>query len=130
MYEAVTEGIRVRVVPTYDADRSQPRAQRYFWLYEIEIVNESDATVRLLSRHWEITDARGNREDVDGPGVIGQMPVLEPGEMFSYTSGCPLATASGIMVGTYEMVREDGSRFNCDIPAFSLDSPDQAPTMN
>ncbi|MEL6292474.1 MAG: Co2+/Mg2+ efflux protein ApaG, partial [Pseudomonadota bacterium] len=85
---------------------------------------------RLMTRHWEITDANGNRENVDGPGVIGKMPVIQPGESFAYTSGCPLPTSSGIMVGHYEMVLPSGDTFNCQVPAFSLDAPDTRPTLN
>ncbi|MEO0730175.1 MAG: Co2+/Mg2+ efflux protein ApaG [Pseudomonadota bacterium] len=130
MYEAVTRNIRVKVEPTFDSNRSAPQSHRYFWIYAIEITNEGDMPVRLVARHWEIMDARGNRENVDGPGVVGEMPTIEPGTSFSYSSGCPLTTPSGIMVGTYEMVLPDGRSFDCAIPAFSLDSPHSAPTVN
>jgi len=123
MYEAVTDGIRVRVTPQYLEEESDPDDGRYFWAYTIEIVNEGERTVQLQSRRWRITDANGHLEKVDGPGVVGETPVLEPGTSFRYTSGCPLTTPSGIMVGTYEMTTEAGERFEVAIPAFSLDSP-------
>ena len=130
MYEATTQNIRVRVEPHYDEQRSNPRENRYFWLYAVDITNEGDDSVTLLSRHWRITDSNGTHEEVQGPGVVGKTPTLEPGESFSYTSGCPLRTPSGIMVGAYQMVRGDGETFEVEIPAFSLDSPDQRPPVN
>jgi len=123
MYEAVTRGIRVRVTPHYREDQSSPREERFFWEYTIDIINESSDTVRLRSRHWRITNAAGATEEVRGPGVVGMTPVLAPGTSFRYTSGCPLATPSGIMVGSYQMTTEAGELFDVAIPAFSLDSP-------
>src|SRR5262245_25024016 len=123
MYEAVTDGIRVRVTPQYLEEESTPDEGRYFWAYTIEIVNEGERTVQLQRRHWRITDANGRLEEVEGPGVVGETPVLEPGASFRYTSGCPLTTPSGIMMGTYQMTTEAGERFDVAIPAFSLDSP-------
>ncbi|MCY3981851.1 MAG: Co2+/Mg2+ efflux protein ApaG [Alphaproteobacteria bacterium] len=123
MYEKTTAKMRVRVRPEYLEDHSDPSEGRYFWAYHIEIVNEGDRTVKLLSRYWRITDAFGRAEEVRGSGVVGKQPVLKPGESFSYSSGAPLPTASGFMVGRYQMVRDDGGRFEIDIPAFSLDSP-------
>jgi len=130
MYEAVTRDVRVRVEPTYDPERSNPESHRFFWLYEIEILNEGTDVVRLITRHWQITDAAGTREDVRGPGVVGKMPIIEPGNSFTYTSGCPLSTPSGIMAGSYEMALPDGETFEVEIPAFSLDSPNAKPTVN
>ena len=130
MYEAVTEGVRVQVRPQYDEMRSEPADGRYFWLYTIEIQNNGAETVRLMTRHWLITDANGHSETVRGEGVVGETPVLAPGKSFSYTSGCPLKTPSGIMSGTYGMRRSDGSQFDVAIPAFSLDSPHARRTMN
>ncbi|MGF1651273.1 MAG: Co2+/Mg2+ efflux protein ApaG [Hyphomicrobiaceae bacterium] len=130
MYERTTEGVRVRVEPAYDAVRSDPSEHSYFWTYTIEIRNEGSATVQLLSRHWIITDAAGVTEVVRGPGVVGQTPVLDPGESFTYTSGCPLRTPSGIMVGSYRMVTEDGTAFDVEIPAFSLDQPGARVAVN
>ncbi len=123
MYEAVTKGIRVRVSPTYVEDQSSPDENYYFWAYTVDIINESEVTVQLKTRTWFITDANGKKETVRGPGVVGQTPRLAPGQSFNYTSGCPLATPSGIMVGSYGMEAEDGSMFDIAIPAFSLDSP-------
>jgi ApaG protein len=123
MYEAVTRGIRVRVTPQFLDDQSSPEDTQFFWRYTIDIVNESGDTVRLRSRYWRITDARGMTEEVRGPGVVGKTPVLAPGTSFRYTSGCPLTTPSGIMVGTYQMTNEAGELFDVAIPTFSLDSP-------
>jgi ApaG protein len=123
MYSAVTNNIRVTVQPKFLADHSEPDEDRYFWSYTIEIANRGDVTVQLTHRHWRITDASGRREEVQGPGVVGEQPTLKPGDAFHYTSGCPLKTPSGIMVGTYRMVDENGRAFEVEIPAFSLDSP-------
>lgn len=129
-YETVTSKIRVRVLPEYQAEQSSPDESYYFWSYTIEIANESTAPVQLKSRFWRITDARGHTEEVRGPGVVGQTPVIGPGETFSYTSGCPLATPSGIMVGSYQMAMDGGQMFDIAIPAFSLDSPYAVRSMN
>ena len=123
MYEAITRGVRVRVTPTYIAEQSEPDEDYFFWAYQIEISNESTSTVQLKSRYWRITDARGHTEEVRGPGVVGETPAIAPGSSFSYTSGCPLRTPQGLMVGSYQMVDEDGVMLDVAIPAFSLDSP-------
>ncbi|NJO23768.1 MAG: Co2+/Mg2+ efflux protein ApaG [Sphingomonadales bacterium] len=123
MYEAVTHGIRIKVEPQYVEEQSSPDDSYFFWAYTIEIANQSDAVVQLKTRHWRITDAHGKTEEVRGPGVVGKTPVLDPGESFTYTSGCPLGTASGIMVGSYQMQLQDGSLIDVAVPAFSLDSP-------
>ena len=123
MYEAVTHGIRVRVTPAYVEDQSTPEENYFFWMYTVEIENAGDEVVQLRSRVWHITDADGHTEEVRGPGVVGQTPKIPPGESFSYTSGCPLRTPQGIMVGSYQMVCEDGEEIDVAIPAFSLDSP-------
>ncbi|MFM9849305.1 MAG: Co2+/Mg2+ efflux protein ApaG [Hyphomicrobiaceae bacterium] len=123
MYEAVTHGIRIKVEPQYVEEQSSPDDSYFFWAYTIEIANEGNSVVQLKTRHWRITDARGKTEEVRGPGVVGKTPVLDPGESFTYTSGCPLATASGIMVGSYQMQLQDGSLIDVAVPAFSLDSP-------
>lgn len=130
MYETVTCGIRVRVTPQYLEEESSPDESRYVWAYTIDIVNEGSETVQLRTRHWRITDATGRTEEVRGPGVVGQTPVLEPGASFRYTSGCPLTTPSGIMVGSYQMTTERGERINVAIPAFSLDSPHGKRSLN
>jgi ApaG protein len=130
MYESVTRDIRIRVTPQYLEDESSPDEGRYFWAYTIDIRNEGSEIVQLRSRHWRITDADGHTEEVRGPGVVGQTPVLMPGASFRYTSGCPLSTPSGIMVGTYQMTTEAGELFNVAIPAFSLDSPHVKRSLN
>lgn len=130
MYEAVTKGIRVRVQPEYLEEESAPVDSRYVWAYTIDIINEGTETVQLKTRHWRITDGAGRTEEVRGPGVVGETPVLEPGASFRYTSGCPLTTPSGIMVGSYQMTTEDGGRIEVAIPAFSLDSPHARRSLN
>ena len=123
MYEAVTRGIRVSVRPAYIEDRSDPDEGQFFWAYTIDIRNEGGEPVQLRSRYWRITDATGHCEEVRGPGVVGQTPVIGPGVSFTYTSGCPLKTPSGIMVGSFQMVNKRGDQFDVAVPAFSLDSP-------
>ena len=123
MYELVTRGVRIRVAPLYSEEQSTPDEGYYFWTYTVEIANEGEETVRLRTRFWRITDSNGRTEEVRGPGVVGQTPVIGPGQSFSYTSGCPLPTPSGIMVGSYQMAGEKGQLFDVAIPAFSLDSP-------
>jgi ApaG protein len=123
MYEAKTRGVRVSVTPQFMEAESSPQDGRYFWAYSVEIVNEADETVQLISRHWRITDGDGQIHEVKGPGVVGEQPVLHAGESYSYTSGCPLSTAHGSMVGAYQMVTAKGERFEAAIPAFPLQSP-------
>jgi ApaG protein len=130
MYEKVTRSIRVRVRPEYLEAQSAPDEGRFFWSYTVEIVNEGSETVQLRSRYWRITDANGRIEEVRGPGVVGQTPVISPGESFEYTSGCPLRTASGIMVGSYQMEQPDGTLVDIAIPPFSLDSPFTRRSLN
>lgn len=130
MYEAVTHQVKVSVEPRFEPDRSDPDEQRYFWRYDIEIANLGDRPVTLIGRRWSITDAEGRRREVSGPGVVGEQPTIKPGEAFRYASGCPLATPSGLMVGEYRMVGEDGKSFNVAIPAFSLDSPHGRRALN
>lgn len=122
-YEATTRGVTVRVAPSYLPDQSDPAAERWVWAYHIRLENEGEASVQLISRHWIITDARGQVEEVRGLGVIGEQPVIEPGRSYDYVSGCPLSTPSGIMRGSYQMLGADGLAFDVTIPAFSLDSP-------
>ena len=130
MFSEETHGIEVVVEPTYLADQSAPSDDHYFWAYTVRIVNQSEETVQLLSRHWKITDAAGRVQEVKGAGVVGEQPVLHPGASYQYTSGCPLSTTSGIMVGTYEMKSEDGAVFVVAIPAFPLDIPDEPRVLN
>jgi ApaG protein len=129
-YEAITRGIRIRVEPQYMEDQSSPEDSHFVWSYAIEISNDGAETVQLKSRMWRITDAVGHTEEVRGPGVVGQTPVIEPGKSFNYTSGCPLKTPQGIMVGSYQMTDEAGELFDVAIPAFSLDSPYTRRSMN
>ena len=121
--EAVTKGIRVRVTTQYDPSRSMPQLNRWFFLYTVRISNEGSETAQLLSRHWIITDATGHVEEVKGPGVVGEQPVLSPGQSFEYTSGCPLPTPFGSMRGTYQMVTTGGERFDADVAEFTLSEP-------
>lgn len=130
MYRAVTRGIEVSVEPFYLEDQSAPDENRYVWGYRITIANNSTETVQLRSRYWQITDANGHVEEVRGAGVVGEQPTLEPGDSFQYSSGCPLTTTSGVMVGRYQMQGNGGSIFEVDIPAFSLDMPDLRRTLN
>ena len=121
--KAVTRGVRIEVTTEYDPSRSFPEHNRWFYLYTVEISNEGSETVQLVSRHWIITDASGHVEEVKGPGVVGESPVLEEGESFEYTSGCPLSTPYGSMHGTYQMVTADGDRFDAMIGEFVLGQP-------
>ncbi len=125
MYSETTHSIRVTVKPIYLEDQSVPSDDHYVWAYQVEIENLGPTTVQLLNRHWRITDSHGRMQEVRGPGVVGEQPTLQPGESFEYTSGTPLSTPSGIMVGTYEMREETGELFQVAVPAFSLDSPYQ-----
>lgn len=130
MYTAVTRDIQVTVLPAFAPERSDPAESQYFWTYTVEIANRGEATVRLLSRYWKITNSRGGTHEVRGPGVVGEQPILKSGDSFRYTSGCPLETPSGIMTGSYRMVTEDGEAFEVEIPAFSLDSPFSRRVLN
>ncbi len=130
MYRKVTRGIEVTVEPDFSPERSSREARQYFWTYAIEIRNLSTETVQLRARHWIITDADGQVEHIRGLGVVGQQPILRPGDLYRYASGCPLTTSHGIMVGTYEMVSASGERFEVDIPAFSLDMPANRRVLN
>ena len=121
--EAVTRSIRVSVEAEYAPSRSRPAEQQWFFLYTITIANEGGDTVQLLTRHWIITDGSGHVEEVRGPGVIGEQPVLAPGESFTYTSGCPLTTPFGMMEGTYQMVNKAGEFFDVQIAPFTLSEP-------
>nr|WP_302675860.1 Co2+/Mg2+ efflux protein ApaG [Sphingomonas faeni] len=118
-----TDGVTVRVSVSYLPEQSEPERGRWFWAYHIRLENEGADTVQLLTRHWVITDGRGARHSVEGEGVVGEQPVIEPGASFDYVSGCPLATPSGAMHGNYRMVREDGAIFDVEIPRFSLFAP-------
>src|SRR5271156_3842170 len=124
-YLANTRGIAVSVEPTYLETRSSPESSQYLWAYRVIIENQGLETVQLLSRHWMITNARGDLNEVKGPGVVGEQPILKPGESYQYTSGAPLDTSWGLMGGSYQMESGSGERFDIEIPTFSLDSPNQ-----
>ena len=118
------------VDPTYLETRSSPDSSQYFWAYRVIIENRGQETVHLLSRHWMITNARGELTEVKGPGVVGEQPILKPGQRFEYRSGVPLNTPSGMMGGAYQMESESGERFDIEIPTFSLDRPNQDLFLN
>ena len=130
MYRTVTRNIEVTVTPRFLSERSSPANGYYFWAYTIDIANLRTETVQLKTRHWKITDALGRLQEVKGPGVVGEEPTLKPGGSYEYTSGVPLPTPSGFMVGTYGMITTDGEHFDIDIPAFSLDSSYAERTIN
>ena len=130
IYERETAGVRISVQPDYLEDESEPEAGRFIWAYTVEIENQSADSVQLVTRQWAITDAMGRTEHVQGVGVIGEQPVIRPGERFRYTSGAPLTTSSGFMRGSYEMQRENGETFSAIIPDFSLDIPDDRPALH
>ena len=130
MYERVTQGIKIIVRPQYLDGQSKPEDEHYVWAYTITIENHGRETVTLRTRYWKITDAHGAVQEVRGAGVVGEQPTLRPGDSYSYTSGCPLKTSSGFMVGAYQMQKDDGSLINVDIPAFSLDSPHEKHAIN
>ena len=130
MYRSVTHDIAVSVLPEYLPERSDVDRGHWFWAYTIEIANEGETAVQVTHRHWRITDANGHMEEVRGPGIVGEQPLLKPGETFRYTSGCPLGTSSGFMVGSYRILEEGGKVFEVDIPMFSLDPPAEKRVLN
>ncbi len=123
MSTATTRGIRVDVNPMYLEARSDPARHRWMHAYHITITNQSPTTVQLRTRHWIITNANGEVQEVQGPGVVGEQPILEPGDAFQYTSGCPMNTSMGTMHGTYQMETEDGEAFDVEIAPFTLAEP-------
>ena len=122
-HAATTNGVTVRVSVSYLPEQSEPRRGRWFWAYHVRLENEGEAAVQLLTRHWVITDGRGARHTVEGEGVVGEQPLIEPGGSFDYVSGCPLATPTGAMQGSYRMVDADGRSFEVAIPRFTLIAP-------
>jgi ApaG protein len=130
MYESMTRNIHVVVRPKYLQSQSRPDDDHFVWAYTITISNKGIEIVTLRTRHWKITDDRGKMQEVMGEGVVGKQPTLAPGESFEYTSGVPLSTPSGFMVGTYQMETTGGERLDVDIPAFSLDSPQSHRPIN
>ncbi|MES1198859.1 MAG: Co2+/Mg2+ efflux protein ApaG [Pseudomonadota bacterium] len=130
MYEQETDGVLVRVEPQFLPDESEPNEHHFVWAYTIEIENRGLEPVQLLSRFWRITDMNGVTQEVRGDGVIGQQPVIPPGQSFRYTSAAPLAAPSGLMMGAYSMVREDGEEVEVAVPIFALDSPYSRQLLN
>lgn len=130
MYEAISNRFRITVRPQFLTGQSKPEEDKFVWAYTITIENLGQETAQLISRHWIITDALGHKQEVKGDGVVGEQPTLLPGQSFQYTSGCPLTTPSGMMVGSYQMQTGDGRRFDISIPAFSLDSPHDKRILN
>ena len=130
MYKAVTRAIEVSVEPSFMPERSSFEQHYFFWAYKIVIANHSDQRVKLLNRYWNITDENGQVDEVSGPGVVGEQPVLNPGDTYEYNSGCPLDTPSGVMFGHYQMLADSGETFDVAIPAFSLDTPGLQRTLN
>ena len=130
MYSAITREIRVQVEPIYLDDQSEPDDAQYVWAYRVQIENEGTETVQLLTRYWHITDGMGRVQEVRGAGVVGEQPVLNPGDSYEYTSGTPLPTPSGIMKGSYQMRTPAGEKFDIEVPAFSLDCPHETRRLN
>jgi len=123
MYSKTTKGIKVTVTPYFLDDQSSPNESHFVWAYQVNIQNSSSTTIKLNHRNWIIIDANGKIINVQGDGVVGEFPILKPGESFEYTSGTPLKTSNGIMQGFYLMSQKDGEQIKIDIPTFSLDSP-------
>jgi ApaG protein len=130
MYAAITRHIRVTVNPEFLEGQSKPEDDKYFWAYTITVENRGRETVTLKSRYWQITDGFGRVQEVRGDGVVGEQPTLRPGEQFQYTSGCPLVTPTGMMVGRYQMISDTGEQFEIEVPPFSLDSPHDRHSVN
>ncbi len=133
-FEQTTSNVRILVEPVFLDEQSEPQKNRFVWAYHVRIENHGEETLQLISRYWRITDALGRTQEVSGPGVVGEQPVLSPGEAFEYTSGTPLGTDSGFMEGRYNMVRLDGpeagAALEVAVPTFSLDSPDLQRKLN
>lgn len=125
MYSKTTRNIKITVSPVYLESQSDPEDRHYVWAYTIRMENVGDDRVQLINRYWHITDAIGAIQEVRGVGVVGEQPILNSGDVYQYTSGAALRTSSGIMMGSYEMENEELERFLVEIPAFSLDSPEQ-----
>ena len=123
MYSKKTKKINITVNPYFLDDQSEPEDQHFVWAYQVTIDNQSDEKVQLKNRYWKIIDSNGSEQEVRGEGVVGEQPILNPGERFEYTSGTPLSTPSGFMGGYYEMETTEGKKFDAVIPQFSLDSP-------
>ena len=130
MYDATTHSIRVSVEPNYLEDQSAPEDNYYVWSYHVVIENKGGNTVQVRHRHWRIIDSTGRTQEVEGEGVMGEQPILGPGDRFEYTSGAPLNAPSAIMGGIYKISTEEGLVLDVAIPHFSLDSPYQHRSIN
>jgi len=130
LYERTTRNVTVRVEPDFLPDQSNPHDDHYIWAYTVEIENQSDDALQVVERCWNISDSRGQSQEVRGEGIVGERPILQPGEVFRYTSGAPLSAPSGMMHGTYRLEDPKGVRFDVDIPVFLLDSPHEPRVMN
>lgn len=129
-YSLETNGVKVTVLPVFLESQSTPEENHFLWAYHVRIENLTSGDIQLKNRYWQITDSFGRVQEVRGSGVVGEQPIIQPGETYEYTSGTPLSTPSGIMVGQYQMETIDGEVFYVDIPAFSLDSPHQTISLN
>lgn len=129
-YQATTQGVSVSVNPHYLEDQSEPENGQFTWAYRVQIENVGTQTVQVLTRHWKITNTKGESHEVIGDGLVGQKPVLEPGQTFEYTSGTPLTTPSGFMSGCFHVIAEDGILFEVTVPAFALDTPRAAKAIH
>tara|TARA_Y100000590_G_scaffold405344_1_gene493573 strand:+ start:1610 stop:2002 length:393 start_codon:yes stop_codon:yes gene_type:complete len=130
MFSKTTNNINISVKPYYLEDQSIPEEHHYVWAYQITINNLGNETVQLKERYWEITESNGSKKEVKGAGVIGEQPILKPGEKYEYTSGAPLTTPSGFMEGHYKMETKEGNKFSASVPLFSLDSPHSPNQIN
>ena len=130
MYTKTTKNINITVNSYYLEEQSEPDEQHYVWAYQVTINNLGRDTVQLKNRYWKIIDSNGTKQEVRGEGVVGEQPILNPGEKFEYTSGTPLSTPSGFMEGHYEMETKSGNKFDASIPLFSLDSPHTSNKLN
>lgn len=130
IYEKTTQNVTVRVEPDYLEDQSRPADDHYIWAYTVEIENNRQTQIQLVERFWQISDSRGQCQEIRGSGVMGQTPILKPGEVFRYTSGAPLYAPSGMMRGTYSLKTPNGDQFDVTIPTFLLDSPHETQSFN
>ena len=130
MYSKTTNNISISVEPYYLEEQSEPKDHHFVWAYQITINNLGKEAVQLKKRYWEITESNGTKKEVSGSGVIGEQPIINPGEKYEYTSGTPLTTSSGFMEGYYEMETKNGNKFSALVPLFSLDSPHTSNQIN
>jgi ApaG protein len=130
IFQETTSDITVSVRPEYMDDQSDPDQGHYTWAYHVRIENNGERVIQLLSRHWKIADSLGNCQEIVGDGIVGHQPTLGPGDSFEYSSGTPLAAPSGFMSGSFNMISEDGIRFDIAVPAFALDGPDKCGALH